>query len=430
MKEHFNYYYFIHNREEEESLSEEEKDLSKKIEGANTPKIAMEIEKCAKIITENLRIDQPGGTQEDLQIMYHILSVFLLDNTELIFNHKNINDLNARDILDVNACQFGFDEFENPFNKHETLSYTCDQVYYYYDDNLPENYNFDFKEYLTNRVLSIDNKKYNKNILGFKYKYDYNDEKIVGILMSSDINFIKYDDGSIGPKPSTFILNNILLITLLPESDIGHKKQKSRMYFNIEFPSGLKSEEIDEYKDALDYYIKEGFDINSNDYNGDSLLHNLHVEEKNWINIIEYLLNKKININLKNSIGMTILHKVIDKQEWLEGYTIHCELTIQYLCNLPNIDINIQDNEGNTPLIFACKYNNINIINILLEYNADIDIINKNGATALHVAVYYGNIEIIKLLLSKNPQSIIKIDNFGKVPKDYNDNEEIKKLFP
>jgi len=69
---------------------------------------------------------------------------------------------------------------------------------------------------------------------------------------------------------------------------------------------------------------------------------------------------------------------------------------------LNNTNINTPNEYGMTPLMYASKYNKINIVKFLLENNADIKIENKNqyNYTALEEAcTNNNNLEIVKLLL-------------------------------
>jgi ankyrin repeat protein len=65
--------------------------------------------------------------------------------------------------------------------------------------------------------------------------------------------------------------------------------------------------------------------------------------------------------------------------------------------NLINININIQDNIGTTPLMYASYYKRIEILKLLLTYK-DINVNHQNNwkETALILAVFWNNEIIIK----------------------------------
>ena len=59
---------------------------------------------------------------------------------------------------------------------------------------------------------------------------------------------------------------------------------------------------------------------------------------------------------------------------------------------------------GQTPLHFAIKDQNLNMIRILIKYNADIELEDTYKETALNCAVRTGYIEIIKYLLEQGAE--------------------------
>lgn len=71
-----------------------------------------------------------------------------------------------------------------------------------------------------------------------------------------------------------------------------------------------------------------------------------------------------------------------------------------------NANINIQDRNGNTPLIYAAYNANLELINLLIEENATLDIQDNNGSTALHHAL-----DVIDSC--KNSQPLISLINAG-----------------
>lgn len=62
-------------------------------------------------------------------------------------------------------------------------------------------------------------------------------------------------------------------------------------------------------------------------------------------------------------------------------------------------EINNQTKNGNTLLIFAAYYNNIEIIKFLLENGADKTIKNRQHDTAESIARNFGNFESVEILM-------------------------------
>jgi ankyrin repeat protein len=84
--------------------------------------------------------------------------------------------------------------------------------------------------------------------------------------------------------------------------------------------------------------------------------------------------------------------------------------------NQNNLDINIQDKDGDTPLHIAIFLCNLDIIKILIKYGADTKIKDKWGQTPVHRLYFCINDnQILKIidLLYKNNANFNEVDNFG-----------------
>jgi ankyrin repeat protein len=78
-------------------------------------------------------------------------------------------------------------------------------------------------------------------------------------------------------------------------------------------------------------------------------------------------------------------------------------------------NINIQDDDGCTPLYWAVRYNVTDIVDLLLKKGANIEVQDKYGLTPLHYAVQERLTEIVNLLLDHNAQTDTKSNN-GSTP--------------
>ena len=77
------------------------------------------------------------------------------------------------------------------------------------------------------------------------------------------------------------------------------------------------------------------------------------------------------------------------------------ENVIIWLLNLFNIDVNIQNLKGYTPLNLACILNYNNIVELLLNHlNINVNLQNINSDTSLHIAINENSIDCINLLLN------------------------------
>ena len=90
--------------------------------------------------------------------------------------------------------------------------------------------------------------------------------------------------------------------------------------------------------------------------------------------IIKMLIDKNVNVHIKNVYGKTALHYACEYGV-LEG--------IEALYK-KGADLNVSDIYGNTPLHVACNVYNMNIVKFLVERGVDVNVINNEGDTPLH----------------------------------------------
>jgi len=119
-------------------------------------------------------------------------------------------------------------------------------------------------------------------------------------------------------------------------------------------------------------------------------------------NKIEQLLKKRyIDVNIQDDNGRTPLIWAV------EG---HKPEIVKILLE-KNANLNIPDNDGNTPLIHAAMnttFRNSEIVQILLDAGANPNIQNNNGSTAL---MYTSRIDVLKMLLDHGAD--LNIQNNG-----------------
>lgn len=90
-------------------------------------------------------------------------------------------------------------------------------------------------------------------------------------------------------------------------------------------------------------------------------------------------------------------------------------------------DVNITDEKGNTPLLFACLTPNIEIVNYLLAKGALINKKCMNNNTAMHAAFKSGNLEVIRILI-KNGGDMGCVNTYGYTPIGLGDKNILKIL--
>ncbi len=249
---------------------------------------------------------------------------------------------------------------------------------------------------------------------------DKNNLEFTKLLVDKNININQKNKNGITPIFKTVIDDDYLEITKYLIEKGADITLKSKEGLNPVLLSA-KNKAIRN----LDFLLKNGGDINSTDNNGDTLL--MYGVYFNNDKFIKYLLDKKININIKNKDGKTASDladesfKLAIKDYWtykmVEGIKLKDNQMVDEAykngANIKYIDI-----AGDTLLHIAISNKNNDVILPLINKGIDINIGNKNNLTPLHIAVINRDIDLIKLLLSKGAKTDIK-DSKGKTAIDY-----------
>ena len=65
------------------------------------------------------------------------------------------------------------------------------------------------------------------------------------------------------------------------------------------------------------------------------------------------------------------------------------------------VNVNTTNNKNDTPVLWAARGNNIDMVRKLIHYKADLNLANDKGSTPLYFAVRYGFPEVVKVLLTE-----------------------------
>lgn len=128
--------------------------------------------------------------------------------------------------------------------------------------------------------------------------------------------------------------------------------------------------------------------------------------------------NTNININVLDTNGYTPIHRAIYNNDLA---TVNELLKNTNLNINSKLDMSVNINGwylgGATPLILASYLGYTNIVKTLLDNNADIKAKDDiDGSMAIHIASANGNDEIIEMLLSKDETIVNETDNKGNAP--------------
>ncbi|WP_294329512.1 ankyrin repeat domain-containing protein [uncultured Sphingomonas sp.] len=107
----------------------------------------------------------------------------------------------------------------------------------------------------------------------------------------------------------------------------------------------------------------------------------------------EFLRDKAsslINVKDPYGTGESALHIVVKRQD---------PTYLSVLINQPGVNVNIQDREGNTPLLFAASLGWGAGVDALIAKKANVNLANNGGVTPLIRAVLAHDSEVVKKLL-------------------------------
>jgi len=122
--------------------------------------------------------------------------------------------------------------------------------------------------------------------------------------------------------------------------------------------------------------------------------------------LIELLIEKGVDVNVKNSEGITPLILATQKYD--------IELIKLFIEN--GADVNVRSNDGVVPLILVIKKRDIKLIELFLEKGADVNELDKERKRAIHYVIENGsNEKLIKLLIEKGADLNVQ-DKKGMTP--------------
>lgn len=157
--------------------------------------------------------------------------------------------------------------------------------------------------------------------------------------------------------------------------------------------------------DVVKMMAETGADLEEEDEEGDRALHYAAYGEQP--NIIDLLLTLGVDVNATNKKRVTALHIAVNKEN------VNCVRTLIEKSS-ERLDVNTQDDEGDTSLHDAIKHESLEITGMLLDFpTVDFTIQNKSGYNALHQAAASGNNVAVERILFKRPDLVDDKDTDG-----------------
>ncbi|OHT13001.1 hypothetical protein TRFO_16963 [Tritrichomonas foetus] len=137
----------------------------------------------------------------------------------------------------------------------------------------------------------------------------------------------------------------------------------------------------------------------------------LHAAVANNHNGIVEILNSFDNIvNQKDYLGQTPLHIAA-----LKDYENMAYILLQN----KNINIDLPDSKGETPLFTAIRADSLQVAKILLKYGANLSLHNDHNLAPIHLVAEIGTVEMFQLILLTDPKQINMISPRNLMPIQY-----------
>ncbi|XP_036120372.1 transient receptor potential cation channel subfamily A member 1 [Molossus molossus] len=147
-----------------------------------------------------------------------------------------------------------------------------------------------------------------------------------------------------------------------------------------------------DHHELAEYLISVGADINRTDSEGRSPLL-LATVSASW-NIVNLLLSKGAHVDIKDNLGRNFLHLTVQQPHGLRNLQPEF-MQMQHIKEL----VMDEDNDGCTPLHYACRQGVPVSVNNLLGFNVSIHSKSKDKQSPLHFAASYGRINTCQRLL-------------------------------
>jgi ankyrin repeat protein len=189
----------------------------------------------------------------------------------------------------------------------------------------------------------------------------------------------------------------------------------------------------------MDYFIENGIALTSSDTKGNGVFN--YAAKGGNISFLKALIKKelpykKVNKNGGNAMlfasqGKRGFQNTLETYKFLDGIGVESNVTgnqsrnpLHYIASKSEdleifkffinkvVDINQQDDSGDSPFMNAANSNTFNVVKYLSTYVKDINTKNENGRSALALAINNNHAEVAEFLLEKGAD-INVVDNYG-----------------
>ncbi len=134
------------------------------------------------------------------------------------------------------------------------------------------------------------------------------------------------------------------------------------------------------------------------------------VSEARLNDIVKIIINNKnVNLNIQDVNGQTILHFALESK---------CYEIAEALINSGKVDLNIKDKNGQTPVQIAMQSGNFDIVKKIIDTGKveDLNIKDNNEQSILHLAIQAGDLGMVKKMIDTDGINLNSQDKDGQTP--------------